>query len=289
MPLSRLAIFVCALALGNQAFAQVTLPVPQTPGSTRPQGGGYGNATPVELESIAYDGETHQRKHVLTQGRLDILVPDQYFLLRNGGARVLVLLSHGMGPNDLMTLLGRDAEVRGIVRKIRPKEYVGPGKVDLDLIEDPDLPVLPGPNPDWPKVSLTLLSIAAIESGEPRAKGGTNRGEAREVLANPAPRAGKDVRLAGLFRGNNLFADLPASSQRDPKDWVVKDGDTAFWVTGKDPRGKGWALDPAYRADTTRWVEVVGKVEVVNGILYLRASRVSLGKRPEAPESDDSR
>lgn len=284
--MSKLTALVCAVALGGQAVAQVTLPVPSpSPGSTRPQGGGYGSAVPVELESIAFDAETHQRKHVLTQGRLDILEPNQYYLLRNGAARVLVLLSHGMGHNDVLTLLGRDAEVRGIVRRIRPKEY--PGGTDLDLIEDPDLPVLPAPRSDWPKVSLTLLSVAAIESSEFRSKTGADRGEARQILANPPlPATAKDVRLAGLFRGRNLFGELPAASQRLPQDWVVKDGDTAFWVTGKEPRGKGWSLDPTYRPDTTRWVEVVGKPEVANGVLYVRASRVSLIKRPSTGEDE---
>ena len=69
---------------------------------------------------------------------------------------------------------------------------------------------------------------------------------------------------------------------------MLKDGDTAVWITGKDPRGKGWALDPAYQGDTQRFVAVEGKPEVVNGIVYLRASKVSLAAAPsrEAAESD---
>lgn len=108
----------------------------------------------------------------------------------------------------------------------------------------------------------------------------------REIRENPSEHLNKKVRIVGQFRGSNLFSDLPASSRRERSDWVLKDGDAALWVTGKEPRGKGWALDPAYQGDTTRFVAVEGKPEVVNGIVYLRASKVSLAA-PPAPKTDD--
>ena len=45
-----------------------------------------------------------------------------------------------------------------------------------------------------------------------------------------------------------------------PKAWVLADDVTAVWVIGKEPAGKGWRLDPAYPADTSRWLEVIGRV-----------------------------
>jgi hypothetical protein len=57
-------------------------------------------------------------------------------------------------------------------------------------------------------------------------------------------------------------------------------------VTGKAPRGKGWALDPDYRGDAVRFLAVEGKPEVVNGVLYLRASKVELAKDPAAETAD---
>jgi hypothetical protein len=67
---------------------------------------------------------------------------------------------------------------------------------------------------------------------------------------------------------------------------VVKDGETALSVTGKAARGKGWALDPDYKGDAVRWVEVVGKAEVANGIVYLRASKVALATPPGMETAD---
>jgi hypothetical protein len=69
---------------------------------------------------------------------------------------------------------------------------------------------------------------------------------------------------------------------------VLKEGDAAVWVTGKAPKGKGWSLDPAYKGDTVRWLAVEGKVEVVNGVAYLRASKVILARDPRA-EAAESR
>ena len=285
--MQKVSLAVCViLTLAWRALAQVTVAVPTPrPDGTRPQGQGYGKPVFVELESIAFNGETHQRRHARTHGTLDVLEPNQYLLLREGNARVLVLLGHGLGYGELIKLVGRTTELRGIVRQIRPKQYVR-GQ-DLDLIEDPELPVLPAPRNDWPKFSLTALGIADVETTahRPRAAA-TDRDEASRILEDPGYWTGKDVRIVGLFRGRNLFGDLPASSQRDPQDWVMKDGDTAFWVTGKEPRGKGWSLDPGYKGDAVRWVEVVGKPEVANGCVYLRASKVRLTKRPgeEDPE-----
>ena len=39
-------------------------------------------------------------------------------------------------------------------------------------------------------------------------------------------------------------------------------------------------LDPTYKGDTVRWLEVAGKAEVAGGIVYLRASKVVLAAKP---------
>ena len=66
---------------------------------------------------------------------------------------------------------------------------------------------------------------------------------------------------------------------------MLKDGELALWVTGKAPRGKGFALDPGYKGDTVRWLEVAGKAEVADGIVYLRASKITLAARPKEVET----
>jgi hypothetical protein len=281
-----LALAELLLCMGA-ASSQATV-VPPRQSVLGPQGeADYGPPVFVELESIAFSPETHQRQHVRTRGRLDLFDPrQQFFLLIDGNARVLLILASALDPSDLMRLLGGQVELRGIVRRVRKKEYVGPERIDLDLIEDPSLPILPDPE----KVSLpttvtiTVLSFSDIEPGAPKSRGAvTDRESAANVKSDPSYWASKKVRLAGLFRGRNLFGDLPARSQRKPTDWVLKDGDVAFWVTEKEPKGKGWSLDPSYKGDAVRWLEVVGIPEVAEGVLYLRASQVRLTKKPDAP------
>src|SRR5262249_47477017 len=151
---------------------------------------------------------------------------------------------------------------------------------------DPDLPVLPAPDISLPRVSLTVLSMTDLT---PLAKRTAPAELAKNIAADPARYAGKKLTVVGQFRGRNLFGDLPSTSQRDPSDWVLKDGDSAIWVTGKSPRGKGWSLDPGYKGDSSKWLEVVGKAEVANGIVYLRASQVGLTSAPKPLEADATR
>jgi hypothetical protein len=156
----------------------------------------------------------------------------------------------------------------------------------VDLLENPTLPVLPAPDFSLPRNSITVLAVADRSSHDTSRKPGLHGPSARDLVEDPQAYAGKKVRLVGQFRGRNLFTDLPAGSERQRSDWVLKDAEAAFWVTGKAPRGKGWALDPDYRGDAVRFLAVEGKPEVVNGVLYLRASKVELAKDPAAETAD---
>ena len=48
---------------------------------------------------------------------------------------------------------------------------------------------------------------------------------------------GKTIRVYGRFRGKNLYGDLPSRSQRQSRDWVVKDDLFAIWITGQQAEG----------------------------------------------------
>ena len=259
---------------------QVTVPTPYVPGQQGPSGDrDYGPPRVVDLESIDFHPESYQGTHVITLGTLDPLGVG-YFTLKDVGAPVLIIPGHEVTASDLGPLAGHRLEVRGIMRRLRKKQYMQ--GVDLDLIEDPTLPVLPEQSFTLPRNSITVLAVS--DRGEAgRSKSAPPAGAVvRDILEQPEEYAGKKVRILGQFRGRNLFNDLPAVSQRERADWVLKDGDRALWITGKAPRGKGWALDPDYKGDSIRWVEVVGKAEVVNGVVYVRASKVALASPPVA-------
>jgi hypothetical protein len=102
-----------------------------------------------------------------------------------------------------------------------------------------------------------------------------------EALVSKAGKLdGKTVRVVGKFRGRNLFGDLPARSERDSADWVIKDDVYAVWVTGKRPKGAGWELDLGLKRDTNKWIEVVGRPETIGNVTYIRALSVVLGGPP---------
>jgi hypothetical protein len=272
------------LAAALAAGAQVTITPPRelVPGTTQRQGDpDYGPPRVAELESINMAPESYQREHVITLGKLDILEPGRFWTLRDGSATVLLLAGLGVTSSDLDTYSGTRVEIRGIVRRVRKKEYFH--GTDVDLVEDPTLPVLPEPRNDLPKLSITVL--AASDRGDRPTEEAPAGALTRDILANPAQHLGKTVRIFGQFRGHNLFGDLPTASRRERDDWVLKDGDLALWVTGKAPRGKGFSLDPAYKGDTVRWLEVAGKPEVVGGIVYLRASKIVLSARRKEVET----
>ena len=200
--------------------------------------------------------------------------------LSRGGTSVLIIPGREFDAGQLSQTAGKRMEVRGIVRMLRKKVYVGQPPTDLDLIEDPILPPMPAPSLELPRVSLTVLAVRDRTSPESRMPQEIGGGIPRRILEEPAAYAGKTTKIVGQFRGRNLFGDLPADSARGQQDWVLKDGDTAIWVMGRAPRGDGWKLDLDYKGDSKTWLEVEGKAEVVNGVVYLKASRVIPSKAP---------
>ena len=96
------------------------------------------------------------------------------------------------------------------------------------------------------------------------------------LVQDPRRFAGRTVVARGSFRGRNLFAEMPDGSARTAQDWVLGDGPFFVWVTGRPPRGKGFALDLLSRADAVQLLEVEGRVEEVNGLVYMKASAIRL-------------
>jgi hypothetical protein len=242
--------------------------------------------TEVDLATLAADIGNYDHKRVRTSGILELIgtrataIPGEveYYELRSRHTNrsLLFIPGYGLLRDDLRQVLGSELQVRGVVRMLRAR-----GESVYDA-QNPELPPLPAASPDLPRVSITVLTLS-MSSRPHESMDGQNF--AKQVLANPAQFAGKTVSILGQFRGHNLFGDLKAETRRKPADWVLKDGDVALWVTEKPPKGRGFTLDPDYKGDTERWVEVEGKPEIVNGVLYLRASRVTLAQR----RKDDTR
>jgi len=88
------------------------------------------------------------------------------------------------------------------------------------------------------------------------------------------------VTVVGRFRGRNLYGDLPEAPGRSRWDFVLLSGDSAVWVVGKQPRGKGFDLDVLARVDTNQWLEVAGTVRFERAMVLLEAATLAAAERP---------
>jgi hypothetical protein len=272
---------ICALAFLSLALTSTAqeITIQKPPVSTRAvvTNEDPGDFAEVDLFTIANDIGTLENKNVRTRGTLErVDVPadaiQEYYVLRAGAARVLLLPGYGMLRDDLERLLRSEVWAKGIVRALRPNMRDG---LSLDATR-PELPPVPFASPELPRISLTALSLSNSASSAELPNGRTR---ARQILETPKLFKGKVVRIVGQFRGRNLYGDLPAGTERTPFDWVLLDAGQPIWVTNRAPKGDGFALDPSSGGDTRHWVEVEGKPDVWNGLVYFRASRVMLAFR----------
>lgn len=270
------------ILLALPGFAQVTIVAPRSNQGRDPRASeaNYGPPRVIETEALEMMPESYQRTHVIIEGELSELGIAQQWVLRQHGTTILVIPGRELDPGQFSHTAGRRMEVRGIIRLLRKKQYVGNPPVDLDLVEDPLLPPMPPPAADLPRVSITVLALRDRTGPERPDSPEIETSIPRRILEEPAAYAGKTTKILGQFRGRNLFGDLPPDSARGKEDWVLKDGDTACWVTGKAPKGNGWKLDLDYKGDSKTWLEVEGKPEVINGVVYLKATRIIPSKAP---------
>ena len=264
------------LALALPVVALLAAPQMPQDEIARPAGAGYGSPKPVELSALAFTPEVYEGDNVEVRGTLKSLVYPRYWTLEDGGARALVIPGNGLDPSALTRFTGFRVEARGVARMLNPYDP------EADKQHFPDLPVRPRGQPGWPEATITVHAVFELDVGS----GGRPPGEGlAELVRSGTLRPGTSVTVTGVFRGRNLFDDLPKDSQRGTDDWVIQDGVFAAWVTGKRPQGKGFALDPASRGDARWRLEVTGKIEVVGDVAYIRASRVALAGRADRDEA----
>jgi hypothetical protein len=147
---------------------------------------------------------------------------------------------------------------------------------DIEVIGAIDKLNLPGLDP---MSAPTVFQVWSVFDGTPlqsRKKDGSEGSSLEPLVRYPKGAEGTVVTVRGVFRGANLFEDLPPESRRDESDWVLQDGPFSIWVTGKAPKGKGFSLDPRSRSDCRFRLEATGKVSTANGFIYLRASSLQL-------------
>jgi hypothetical protein len=264
-------------ALALAVAVQVPLPTPPIVGGRSQElppvsiEEAYGPLEVVDLDQLVHGAQPYHRRLVQTRGEVSDLVPGRYLALGPPSARVMLIPLEDGTYSDYATMLGMDVDVTGVVRVLPTRQESVPCRgtwVPASKCEDWDLPVLPDAEPQWPAVSLTVVKMA-------------DRGTSGDRAAGAGSRSAREGTVAGQFRGANLCRDLPPETRRDPADWVLLTPEGPLWVTGRRPAGRGFTLDPAYRGDTSRWLEVGGKVQRVGGVRYLKADKVAMIARPK--------
>jgi hypothetical protein len=189
-------------------------------------------------------------------------------VLRAGEREIRVLL------NEARTMTGM-AEVRGVMLDVGRLEAGDPRVARYDGVKDPE---------QWPQPGEDLLlSVTAVSAAQL-----ATTASVRGLALQPWRFDGQAVSVVGEFRGRNLFGDLPNSPGKSRYDFVLRSADTAVWVTGLRPRGRGFDLNVDARVDTGRWLQVTGVVSQDKGLVIIAATALATATEPKAdPAADD--
>jgi len=136
----------------------------------------------------------------------------------------------------------------------------------------------------WPaQGEMLVLNVANAVSPAPP----TSTPTLRQLSLDPARFDGQTLTVAGQFGGRNLYGDLAQSPRVGRHEFVLRAAGGTVWVTGLEPRGRGWRLNPDARVDTGQWLEVTGTVRVGNGLVWIEGAKVerttARAQEPPAP------
>jgi hypothetical protein len=259
---------------------------PKAPGAVGSYDSTYGMPEAMGLEEIARGVGNYRKRAVRTKAVVDGF-GGGYYLLKGPGAVSVLGIPVPEMASEVNNFLGREVEIVGLVRPLPDKQACLPCEgthcVPESKCEDPLLTALPDHQGSMPAQSITFWKIVDLTDFRGVLPGSQDYLTLESLVFSPGQFVNRKVRVLGQFRGRNLYGDLPARSERSPLDWVIKDGRYAVWVVGKEPKGSGWSLDVTLKSDTSRWLEVTGKPETIDGVVYLRAQGVHLAKGPPSP------
>ena len=160
---------------------------------------------------------------------------------------------------------------------------IGRMKPDDPRLAAIDLRATFGMDPDgpWPRpgeVAVIIATAVAPATSPPVPS-------IRAIVLNPSRYLNQKVTITGQFTGRNLLGDLPDAPARSRWDFVLRSADAAIWVSGAQPKGKGFDLRLDARVDTRRWLDVTGVVREGRGLQWLEvaAAGIRIGKAPTDP------
>jgi len=212
---------------------------------------------------VAYPGFYHGRA-ILIVGTVTTTESGMRVSDDNGSIR---LLSKGPAPDGL-------DEVRGEfwdIGRMKPDE---PQLAGYDLKRTFNIDA----TGSWPRPGeVTAIVATAVSPAQlpPTAS-------IRAIALHPMRFVDQKVTVTGQFGGRNLFGDLPDSPGKSRYDFVLRSADAAIWISGAQPKGKGFNFSLDSRMDSGRWLEVTGTVRTGRGLQWLEVTSdgIQLGKAP---------
>ncbi|HEY6546860.1 MAG TPA: Ig-like domain-containing protein [Vicinamibacteria bacterium] len=226
----------------------------------------YGDPVDVTVQSLADNPQSYDGRAVRVKGKFELgaTMSQRSYVLRESVVAQVMLVPvqeiAGQFEDQALKYSGREVEVTGVF-KANPSAGPTPG-----------MGMLAGAIQFW-----ECMGPPEEVKGDIKA----NLVTLENLVSGAGRYDGKTIRVYGRFRGKNLYGDLPSRSQRQSRDWVVKDDLFAIWVTGRKPKGSGFELDINMKRDTEKWIQVVGVPDTIRGVTYLRAMQVTLGKPAE--------
>jgi hypothetical protein len=178
-----------------------------------------------------------------------------------GDHRVPALLKAGVSGSGLL-------EVRGEVwdlGRMQPDDIRLSGR---DLRQFLGLDAASWPRPG----EVVIVNVTAAQPAESLVAPSV-----RNLALAPERYADQHVTVKGQFRGRNLYGDLPQAPAdgNGRRDFIMRSADAAIWVTGKQPKGRGFNFDVTSRLDTQRWIEVSGVVKWERGLVSIVAEQLA--------------
>ena len=211
-----------------------------------------GRPVEVELKDLLANPGPLEGRAVRVRGILELLPHGRGLEILDEGAALAVVPQPELDP-----------VVRSLVRDWRGKEVEVAGVLKRSGTAAEGLP----------SHEVAFWEYLGPEQAEARAER-ARPATVRDLVERPAEFSGQTIRVVGRFRGANLQRDLDGPHPRSA--WVIKSGRAAIWVIGHGPSGPGFALRPDLEQDTTKWVEVVGRLESSGSLNVLRAAAVTL-------------
>jgi hypothetical protein len=221
---------------------------------------------------VAYPGFYHGRP-ILIVGTVS--TTDNGLRVTDDSGSSIRLIAKGSAPDGLDEIRGEFWDIG----RMKPDE---PQLSSYDLKRTFNI----DPNGSWPRPGeATAIIATSVTSAQlpPTAS-------IRSIALHPTRFLDQKVTVTGQFGGRNLFGDLPDSPGKSRYDFVLRSADAAIWISGAQPKGKGFNFSLDSRLDSGRWLDITGTVRNGRGLEWLEVGEngIQLGKAPTEAAPVDS-